>query len=73
MFLAVDSRDGCLRFGIGAHFDETEALASAGVAVSDDLSALHGAVRSKELFQSGAIDVVAHISNIQFLAHNMFL
>jgi hypothetical protein len=70
MFLAVDSRDGCLRFSIGAHFDETEALASAGVAVCDDLSALHGAVRSKELFQSGAIDVVAHISNIQFLAHS---
>jgi hypothetical protein len=69
MFLAVDSGDRCLRFSIAAHFDKTEALASAGVTVSDDLSALHGAVRSKKLFQSGAIDVVAHITHVQFLAH----
>jgi hypothetical protein len=73
VFLAVDSRDGCLRFGIAAHFDKSEALASAGVTVSDDLSALHGSVRGKKLFQCGAIDIVAHISNVQFLAHNMFL
>jgi hypothetical protein len=70
MFLAVDSGNRRLRFSIAAHFDKTKALASAGVTISDDLSALHGAVRSKELFQSGAIDVVAHITHVQFLAHS---
>jgi hypothetical protein len=69
MFLAVEGRDRCLSFIFTAHFDEPEPLASAGVPISDDLSAFDSSMRSKQLFESRAIDIVAQIPDIQLLAH----
>src|SRR5207302_1804634 len=44
VLLAVEGRDRGLGLLIGAHLDETETLAAAGVPVADHLSALHRAV-----------------------------
>src|ERR1043166_6394054 len=64
VLLAVERRDGRLGLGVATHLDEAESLASAGVAIGDDLRALHRAVRGEQRFQCRAIDVVAQISNI---------
>src|SRR5205823_13634084 len=71
--LAVLGGDRGLRLGVAAHFHESEALAATGVTVGDDLRALHGAVLGEELLQRRAIDVVAHVSDIQLLAHDLLL
>lgn len=44
MLLTIERRDGGIRFGIRAHLNKTEALASAGFAVTDDLGRLDRAV-----------------------------
>ena len=47
MFLAVEGGDSRLSFAVAAHLDKAEALALAGVAIGDDLCAVHGPVRGK--------------------------
>jgi hypothetical protein len=37
VLLAIESGNGSFGFLVGAHFDESEAFASAGVAIVDDL------------------------------------
>jgi hypothetical protein len=64
MFLAVQGCNCSLCLGIGGHFHETKAFASAGVAVRDDLGALDGPMDRKEGLQCRAIHVVAQITNI---------
>ena len=64
MLLTVQRRDRRLGFLIGAHFDETEPLGSAGVAIIDDLRRDHGPVLSKQLLEFRAIHLVAQVANI---------
>src|SRR5258708_5353269 len=59
VLLPVQGRNGGLSFGIAAHLDKAKALASAGVAIVDDLRALDSAMRAEELFECRAIDIVA--------------
>jgi hypothetical protein len=51
MFLAIQSGDRSLSFFIGPHLDESEPLASTGLAVTDHFCAGHGAVLRKQLLQ----------------------
>jgi hypothetical protein len=37
VLLAIERRDGCLRFLIAGHFNEPEPLAAAGITIIDDL------------------------------------
>ena len=71
MFLTVERCDCSLSFVIGAHLDESESLAPAGLPVADDFSALHGAVLRKQLFQIRAGRGIAQISDIQLAAHEI--
>src|SRR5450432_605615 len=64
VILPIEGCDRGLCFGVAAHLDESEAFASACVAIVDDLRAVHLAMGGEQLFQCGAIDVVAQISNI---------
>jgi hypothetical protein len=69
VLLAVQGRDGGLGFFIGSHLDETESLAAPGVAIVDDLRRDDRAVRTKQLFQLGAIDLIAQVADVQLLTH----
>jgi hypothetical protein len=69
VFLAVQGCNRGLGFLIGAHFHETKTLAATGVPIGDDLRAVHGPMGREQFLQSGAIDIVAQITNIQLLAH----
>jgi hypothetical protein len=69
MFLAIESRDGGCSFSVATHFHETETLAPTGFPVRDDFGALDGAMRAKQFLQRRAIHVIAHVSDIQLLAH----
>jgi len=51
IFLAVERGDGRCGLGVATHFDKAKALASASVAVGDDLCALHRAVRGEQGLQ----------------------
>jgi hypothetical protein len=51
MFLTVQSGDRSLGFFVTAHLDESESLASTGLAIADHLRALHRAVLREQLFQ----------------------
>lgn len=59
MLLAVETGNGSLGFFIAGHFDEPKTLASAGVAVVDDLGGNNLPVRTKQLFQFRAVDLIA--------------
>src|SRR5258708_20380979 len=48
---AVQARDCCLGFLVGAHLDKAESLGSARVAVHDDLGRLYGAKGLEQLLQ----------------------
>jgi hypothetical protein len=64
MFLAIECGNGCIRLRIGSHLNETETLGATGVAIRDDFSTFNGAVRGEQSLQSGAIDIVAQITNV---------
>jgi hypothetical protein len=64
MFLAVEGGDRSLGFVVAAHFDESESLAAAGVAIVDDLRRNHLAMLAEQLFQLGAIDFIAQVADI---------
>jgi hypothetical protein len=68
--LTIQGRNGSLSFLVGTHLDETEAFASIGVAVHDDLSTLHRPVGGEELLQIRAADFVTKVSYIQLFAHH---
>lgn len=57
VFGTVDAVDGRCRFAVTGHLDETEALASAGVAVIDDFGAFDCAELSEQLIEIIARDV----------------
>jgi hypothetical protein len=60
----VQPTDGFLRRIVVGHFHETKTLAAAGIAVVNDFSAFHRAVRCKQRLQARVIDIVAQIANI---------
>src|SRR5262245_39413374 len=51
MFFEIQAFDRGRRLGIGAHLNETEAFAAAGVAIHDHLGTLHAAKLGKQLVQ----------------------
>src|ERR1700674_3283978 len=51
------------------HFDESETLASARVAILNHLRAAHRAELCKQFFQIGIRHFIREIANIQLLAH----
>ncbi len=67
--LVMERLDGRLGLLIAAHLHEAEALAAAGVAVVDDLDALHAPELREQLLQFGVADLVRQVPDIQFLAH----
>src|SRR5581483_6547459 len=58
MIPTVETFDGCLGFGVLAHLDEGEALRAIGVAINDQLCALHRPVRCEKRFEVCLGDVV---------------
>src|SRR5437868_6072708 len=67
--LTVQSSDGSLRFLVGLHFHKAEALGSSGIAVHDNLSGLHRAVRLEHSREIAIGHRVAEVSDVQLLAH----
>ena len=67
--LVMERLDRRLCFLIAAHLHEAEALAAAGVAVVDDLDALHAPELREQLLQFGVADLVGQVPDIKFLAH----
>src|SRR5256885_1410163 len=59
LFLAVERGDRGLRFLVRAHLHKPKALAAAGVAVCDHFSGLNLAMRTEQLLELRAVDVVA--------------
>jgi len=72
VLLTVKGSDRSLRFGIGGHLDETEALGASGVAVLDDLGAFDGSMLREQLFERGIVHVVAEVTHVQLFAHDKF-
>src|SRR4051812_44954145 len=64
LFDAVQRGDRRLCFGVISHLDKSEALASAGVAIGDDLRTFDGAVRGEKILECRAIDFVAQVTNV---------
>lgn len=69
MLSAVEGVDGGVGLIVVVHFDETEALALARHAVSDDFCTDDGSVRREELLQLGAAGLIAEVSHVKPLAH----
>src|SRR5881296_379507 len=66
---AVEFLDRVRSFLIGGHLDKSEALASARVAIGDDLGGLNGSGLSKDLFERLVGRVKWEITYIQLLTH----
>jgi hypothetical protein len=64
VLVAIEGGDCGLGFFVGGHFDESESLAAAGIAIIDDLRRNHLAVLAEKLLQLGAIDLIAQVANI---------
>jgi hypothetical protein len=71
VLLAIESADGGLRLIVAAHLHESEAFATAGVAIGDYLRRLNRAMLAKKLFQIRAVGVVAQIPDIKLAAHRV--
>jgi len=65
----VEGLDRCLSLVALGHFDESEALAAAGVAVLNDLCALDAPMLGEERFQALTRNVVTQIPDIQSRTH----
>jgi hypothetical protein len=68
-FLVMKTLDGGLGLSLAAHLDKAEALAPTGVAILDDLRALHDPEPGEQLLQVGVADLVGQVPDIQFPAH----
>jgi hypothetical protein len=69
VLLTVEGRDRRGGFIIIGHFDETETLTTAGVAVIDDLRRNNLAMLTEELLELRAVNVIAQIPHVQLLSH----
>ncbi len=67
--LAVHSADGCLCFGIAAHFHKAEAFGTTGVTLHHDLGAGDRTVCGKCLLQVFVTERIWQIANVKFVAH----
>lgn len=65
---AIEGGNCRLRFRITAHFDKTETLGAARVAVDDDLRRLHRTMRAKLLFQHAVVDAIAKVAYVEFFS-----
>ena len=68
--MTVETLDGRLRLGVGAHLHEPEPLRAVGVPIDDDLCTLDRPERREQRLQVGLVDVVSQIAHIQFLTHD---
>jgi len=73
VLLAVERGNRRRGFLVRGHFDKSEAFASAGVAIVDDLGGDDLPVCSEQLFEFRAIDGVAQVPDIQLLTHRNLL
>jgi hypothetical protein len=73
VLLAVECGHRGRGFLVRGHFDESEAFASAGVTIIDDLSRDDLPMCSEQLFEFRAIDGVAQVPDIQLLTHRNLL
>jgi len=69
VILAVKAFDRGIGFIVRSELNESETLASAGLAVGNDFGALNGAELSENLLKFTAIDLIAKVSNVQLAAH----
>ena len=67
--LAVHAIDGRLRFGVGTHLHETEALGAAGFTIHHDLGGRDGAELRKSLEQRIVAHRISQITYVQFVSH----
>jgi hypothetical protein len=67
--LAVHSADGCLCFGIAAHFHKAEAFGTTGITLHHDLGAGDRTVCGKCLLQVFVTERIWQIANVKFVAH----
>jgi hypothetical protein len=72
-FLAVELRDGSLRFIGSSHFDETETAGTAGYAIVDHLHPRDVARLGKEIGQVVFRHAEGQIAHIEFHAHFILL
>jgi hypothetical protein len=73
VLLTVEGGNRGSRFLVRGHFDESEAFASAGVPIVDDLSRDDLSMCCEQLFEFRAIDGVAQVPDIQLLTHRNLL
>jgi hypothetical protein len=68
--LAIHTVDGCLGFGIAAHFNKAKAFGAASVALHHDFSAGDSAKLTKGLFQVAIAHGIWQIADVKFVAHS---
>jgi hypothetical protein len=73
VLLTVERRHRGGRFLVRGHFDKSEAFASAGVPIIDDLSRDDLPMCCEQLFEFRAVDSVAQVPDIQLLTHRNLL
>jgi hypothetical protein len=69
VLVAVERLNGGFSLGIIGHFDKSEAFASAGVAVIDDLCGNDLSVCREQSLEFRAVNRVAQVPDIQLLTH----
>src|SRR5262249_7194233 len=69
VFGAVEFLDGICGFLIGGHLDKTEAFASSGVAIGNDLRGLNAPCLSKDFLKRFVCCVERKITNVKLLTH----
>jgi hypothetical protein len=72
MFLVVQTADGGLGLGIGAHFHKSEALAPTGVTIGNDVGTSDLSKLGEQRLQISTGNVVTEISAIQLFSHRKF-
>jgi hypothetical protein len=68
--LAIHAIDGCLGFGIAAHFNKAKAFGAACIALHHDFGAGDSAKLTKGLFQVAIAHGIWQIANVKFVAHS---
>ena len=71
--LAMHALDGCLCFGIAAHFDKAETLGTAGVTLHHDLGAANRAELAESLLQILVAERIGQVAHVKFVAHEGLL
>src|SRR4051794_39837861 len=64
ILLAVESGNGRFGFLLIGHLNESETLRAARIAIHDDLSAVHGAMRREKCRKTFIRHVIAEVTNV---------